>query len=71
MENEGDGGTNSNWSTWNIPQRIGTKTGRLGNKQTSRDHLFYSIIKISQNTEKSPGDFRRLAVTQTPVESIR
>ena len=27
----------------------------------------YSIIKISKNTEKSPGDFRTLAVTQTPV----
>ncbi len=31
------------------------------------DHLNYSIIEIGQNTEKSPGDFRRLAVTQTPV----
>ena len=27
----------------------------------------YSIIEIGQNTEKSPGDLRRLAVTQTPV----
>ena len=25
------------------------------------------MIKISQNTEKSPGDLKRLAVTQTPV----
>ena len=30
----------------------------------SRDHLNYSIVKIGQNTEKSPGDLRRLAVTQ-------
>ena len=28
----------------------------------------YSIIQNGQNTEKSPGDFRRLAVTQTPVK---
>ena len=28
-----------------------------------------SIIKISQNTEKRPGDLRRLAVTQTPVRN--
>ena len=27
-----------------------------------------STVKISQNTEKSPGDLRRLAVTQTPVK---
>ena len=27
----------------------------------------YCIIEIGQNTEKSPGDLRRLAVTQTPV----
>ena len=26
------------------------------------------IIEIDQNTEKSPGDLRRLAVTQTPVK---
>ena len=28
-----------------------------------------SITRISQNTEKSPGDLRRLAVTQTPVRN--
>ena len=27
-----------------------------------------AIIEISQNTEKSPGDLRRFAVTQTPVK---
>ena len=31
----------------------------------------YNIIKISQNTEKNPGDQRRLAVTQTPVENYQ
>ena len=31
------------------------------------DHPNYSIIEIGQNTEKSLGDLRRLAVTQTPV----
>ena len=35
------------------------------------DHLRYNIIKISQNTEKNPGDQRRLAVTQTPVENYQ
>ena len=50
-------------------QRIGTGTGRLGNKRTSGDHPNYRIVEIGQNTKKSPGDLRRLAVTQTPVES--
>ena len=35
-----------------------------------RDHPDYSIIKICQNTEKSPGDLRRPAVPQTPVRKI-
>ena len=40
----------------------------LGNNRTNGDHLNYCIIEIDQNTEKSPGDSRRLAVTQTPVK---
>ena len=31
------------------------------------NHLNYNIVDIFQNTEKSPGDLRKLAVTQTPV----
>ena len=31
------------------------------------DHKNYSIVEIGQNTEKNPGDLRRL--TQTPVEN--
>ena len=34
----------------------------------SGDHPNYYIIENGQNTEKSPGDLRRLAVTQTPVK---
>ena len=41
--------------------------GRLGNKRTSGDHPNYSIIKNGQNTEKSPGDLRKLVVTHTPT----
>ena len=33
-------------------------SGRGGNKRTSRDHLDYSIIKVVQNTKKSPEDLR-------------
>ena len=34
----------------------------------SEGHPNYSIVEIGQNTEKSPGDMRRLAVIQTPVK---
>ena len=43
---------------------IGTGTQGFGNKKTSGDHSNYSIAKIVQNTEKSPGDLGRLATTQ-------
>ena len=43
----------------------GTGTGGHGNKRMSGDHPDLRIIKIGQNTEKSPGDFRKL-VSQTP-----
>ena len=52
-----------------VTKRFGTRTGGLGNKRTSGDHPNYSIIKIGQKTEKSPGDLKRLALTQTPVEN--
>ena len=63
MEHKGDGDTSCNWCTWNNPQRLVIGTGRLRNQRTCGDHPDNSIIKISQNTEKSPGDLRRLAVT--------
>ena len=33
-----------------------------------RDHPNYSIDENGQNTEKSPGDLRRLAVIQNPMK---
>ena len=69
MEHESDGDTICNWCTRYSPQRIGTGTGELGNKRTSGDHPNYRIVEISQNTEKSPENLRRFAVTQTPVEN--
>ncbi len=44
------------------------ETEEVGNKRTSGDHPNYCIIEIGQNTKKSPGDLRRLAVTPTPVK---
>ena len=34
-----------------------------------RDHPGYSIIKIGQNAQKSSGDLRRVAVSQTPLKN--
>ena len=35
----------------------------------SGDHPSYYTTEIVQNPRKSPGDLRRLAVTQTPVRN--
>ena len=43
-------------------------TGRLRSWRTSGDHPNYYIIENGPNTEKSPGELRRLAVSQTPVK---
>ena len=50
------------------PQSIDTGTRRFINQMKIRDHEDYSITKISQNTEKSLGDLKRLAIPQTPVK---
>ena len=60
--------TNCNWCSWYCHQRTATRTEELGKKGTGGDCPNYSNVEIGQNTEKSPGDLRRLAVTQIPVE---
>ncbi len=54
MEHEGNGDTN--WCDRNNPQRLSNQPGRPRNQRTSGDHSGYSIIKIGQDTEESPGD---------------
>ena len=34
----------------------------------SEDQPNYSIVEVGQDTEKSPGDLRRLTITQIPVK---
>ena len=53
-----------------IYQMIDKGAGGIGNKNTSGDPSKY-IVKIGQNSEMSPGDLRRLAVRQTPVEDCQ
>ena len=69
MEHESDSDTNCNRCARYSHQRIGGGTGGLGNNRTSGDLTNCSIIEIGKNTEKCPGDLRRLAVTQTPMEN--
>ena len=69
MGHEGDGDTRCNRRTQYSHQRIDKGTGGLGYNRTSGDYPNDSTIKIDQNTKKSPGDLRKLAVTQTPVKN--
>ena len=39
---------------------LGKRAGRVGNRRMIQDHPNYSIIEIGKNTEKTPGDLRRL-----------
>ena len=48
-------------------QRLGKKSGGIGNQKKNQDHSELNIIKIGLNIQKSPEDMRRLSVTQTPV----
>ena len=69
MEREGDGDVYCNLCTRNNYQNIDKRTRRHRNPRTSTEHPDYSIIKIGVNTEKSSGELRRLAVSQTPVKN--
>ena len=55
------GALNSNW-------RIIKGPGGLGNSWMGGDNPNDNIAEDGQNTEMSPGDLRRLAITQTPVK---
>ena len=68
IEHEVDDGNIYYWYMWNNPQRINNGTKRLRNQKTSGDLPIYSIVEIGQNTEKSPGNKKRHAITQTPVK---
>ena len=59
---------NCDWCSWYSHQKINKGKEGLGNKRTSGEHPNYCTIKIGRNTEKSPGDLRKLAVIQTPVK---
>ena len=51
-----------------VQRMIGKGAENIGNWKTNRDNPNYNIVEIYQNTEKSPGNLRRFAVSQTPVK---
>ena len=53
-----------------VPKGLGRGLGELKIRGTSRDHPNYSSVTIGQNTEKSPGDLRRLAANETWCEKL-
>ena len=57
--------------TGTIPKCFETELARVDCRKTNWNYPGYSIPKINQNAEKSFEDFRRLVVTQTPVENYQ
>ena len=60
--------TNYKWSDRNRLKKLIKEIVRVRNRKRCRGHLNYSMTKIDQNTEESPGDLRRLPVTQIPMK---
>ena len=68
VEHESDVYINCNWCSWYIHRMINKGTVGLRNNRASGDHPNYCITGIGQNTEKSPGDLRRLPLTHNPLK---
>ena len=52
-----------------VPKRMEKETGGTGGQRKNWEYKDHSSVKISKNTEKGPGDLRRLAVTLTPAKN--
>ena len=51
-----------------VPKGLASELEEFGNQRKNQDYPNYSIAETDQNTEKSPGDLRRLAITQSLVK---
>ena len=69
VEYENDYYTNCFSCSWYCHWKINKEPVGLGNNRTRKDHPNYCIIENGQNTEKSPRDLGRLAVSQTSVKN--
>ena len=71
MEHKNDIDTRCNRETRYSHQNINNGTTGFGNWWTYEDYPNYIMIEISENTEKSPGNLKRLAVTKIRVEDYQ
>ena len=69
IDHENDDVTNFYLSAWNEPQKFGKGIQRIVNQKTNQDHPDYNIVEIGQNSEKTPGNLRRLTVTPSSVKN--
>ena len=53
-----------------VPKGLEKELEELDIRRTNGNHPNLTIVKIGQITEKSPGDLRRLVITQIPVKTI-
>ena len=65
MEHEGDSDSNCNWRTWNNPKGLMKGLEDLKIRGQVETIQTKALLRSGQNTEKSPGDWKRIAVTQT------
>ena len=49
-----------------VPLKPEMQTKGIKNQRKNQDYLDHRIIKIGLNIEKSPGNWMRLAISQTP-----
>ena len=69
VEHESNNCANCDWCVRHSNQSIIKRPGGLGSWQISRDYPNDSFAEDGQNTETSPGNVRRLAVTLTLVKN--
>ena len=63
VKHECDSDSNCSLYIWNGPQRNGKRFGTAENLRMNRDNSDERVVGISLNSEKSPADLKRLAVS--------
>ena len=51
-----------------VPKGLGKEAWKAGDRSTNLNQPISSIAEIGHNTEKKPGELKRLTVIQTPVK---
>ena len=69
VDRAGDDDTYCSWYTWNGPHKSEKESGTDGDQRKNLENPDYGITEIGQNTEKSPGDLKRYAVTHSLLKA--